>query len=177
MSETIREAELNTFNPFSATPTSSQQSNERLTESDVASRAVPTEISRSKASSITLLLTDVSLLDTIGSGIQTVALPTNLPGDHIRHSRSILKVNPMTCQAKQSKIYTCQTPKPKGNIFLPVPNLSLVHHQCPPLAPRPTMPCLNMGENPFNSSQSSTIIESRPEEMTASLPLSTISVS
>lgn len=52
--------------------------------------------------------------------------------------------------------------------------LSLVL-QCPPVA-RPTVPCLNIGES-FNFSQSSTIMEFRPEETTVSRPLSTSPVS
>ena len=69
--------ELDTFRNFSATQTTPQQSNsERLAESNVASRPLPAEISRSKASLIIILLTGVSFLNTLGSGILTVALPT-----------------------------------------------------------------------------------------------------
>lgn len=76
MSETITEIGLDTFKPFPTIQTPSQQSASRQFESDVASIAVPPEISRSKASLIIVMLTGVSFLNTMGSGILTVALPT-----------------------------------------------------------------------------------------------------
>lgn len=77
MSETITKIELDTFKNFPAPQASSLQSNDEAhSESDVASGPLPTEISRSKASLIIALLTGVSFLNTMGSGILTVALPT-----------------------------------------------------------------------------------------------------
>lgn len=76
MSETITETELNTFKDFPTTHHPSEESNKRLTISDDASIPLPPAISRSKASIIIILLTGVSFLNTMGSGILTVALPT-----------------------------------------------------------------------------------------------------
>ena len=72
MSATITETELDTFQTFTATQTSPPQNTERFAESDGPTE----EISRSKASLIIVLLTGVSFLNTLGSGILTVALPT-----------------------------------------------------------------------------------------------------
>lgn len=84
MSATITETELDTFQAFTITQESSQQNTERFTEGDG-----PTEISRRKASLIIVLLTGISLLNTMGSGILTVVLPT------IAHDISLSQPTPL----------------------------------------------------------------------------------